>query len=100
MALAIIDHKNLKLNFSGAYNPLYIIRDNELIILKATRNPVGNYISEKPLVSEYLDLKKNARIYMFSDGFIDQLGGKEGRKFWKKIFKSFIIYGKRYFSME
>ena len=92
MALAIIDNKNLKLDFSGANNPLYIIRNGELIILKATRNPIGNYPFEKPFVSEQFDLQKNDRIYMFSDGFIDQFGGKKGRKFLKKNFQRLLLH--------
>ncbi len=92
MALAIINNKTLALDFSGANNPLYIIRNNELIILKATRNPVGNYPFEKPFESEQINLQKGDRLYMFSDGFIDQFGGKKGRKFLKKNFQRLLLH--------
>ncbi len=92
MALAIINNKTLELDFSGANNPLYIIRNNELIILKATRNPIGNYPFEKPFESEQIYLQKGDRLYMFSDGFIDQFGGKKGRKFLKKNFQRLLLH--------
>ncbi|MCF6240764.1 MAG: SpoIIE family protein phosphatase [Bacteroidales bacterium] len=92
MALAIINNKTLELDFSGANNPLYIIRNNELIILKATRNPIGNYPFEKPFESEQINLQKGDRLYMFSDGFIDQFGGKKGRKFLKKNFQRLLLH--------
>lgn len=92
MGLAIINNKTLELDFSGANNPLYIIRNNELIVLKATRNPIGNYPFEKPFESEQINLEKGDRLYMFSDGFIDQFGGKRGRKFLKKNFQRLLIH--------
>ena len=92
LALSIINHKTLELEFSGANNPLYIIRNNELIVLNATRNPIGNYPFEKPFTMEKFQLQKGDRLYMFSDGFIDQFGGKKGRKFLKKNFQRLLLH--------
>ncbi len=92
LALSIINHKTLELEFAGANNPLYIIRNNELTILKATRNPIGNYPFEKPFLLEKFQLQKGDRLYMFSDGFIDQFGGKKGRKFLKKNFQRLLLH--------
>ncbi len=91
MALCIIDHENNKMQFSGANNPLYIIRNNELIEIKATKNPIGIYLKEKPFENYDVELQKEDVLYIFSDGYVDQMGGKKGRKFMKRNFKELLL---------
>ena len=95
MALCVIDHKNMKLQYSGAYNPLYLFRKNtegfELIETKADRMPIGIYLKEKESFSNHeIELQKDDRFYIFSDGYADQLGGKNGKKFMTKNFKQLL----------
>ncbi len=91
MALCIIDLENKKLEFAGAYNPLYLMRDNQLIEIKADKMPVGIHIKEKEsFTSHKTDLEHNDLIYMFSDGYTDQFGGEKNQKFSKKSFKNLI----------
>lgn len=91
MALLVIDMKNMKAQFSGAYNPLYLYRNNELIETKATRNPIGVYIKEKDFEQITIDLQKGDTLYLFSDGFPDQFGGDKDKKYSTKRFKQFLL---------
>lgn len=92
MAMCIINNETLEMDFAGANNPLFLIRNNNLIVLKATRSPIGNHPFEKPFENEELSLQKGDQIYMFSDGFIDQFGGNRGRKFLKKNFQRLLLH--------
>ena len=91
IALCIIDFEKMKLQFSGAYNPLFLIRDNRIIEYKADKQPIGIYPKEKPFSAHEIDLKKNDMLYMFSDGYKDQTGGEYGKKFMSKRFKNFLL---------
>jgi len=92
MAICVFNNETLELDFAGANNPLYIIRNNKLTTLKATRSPIGNHPFEKPFESHSFSLRKEDQLYMFSDGFIDQFGGKRGRKFLKKNFQRLLLH--------
>ncbi len=92
MGLCIINHKTLEMDFTGANNPLYLIRDGEVMIFKENRNPVGVHPFEKPFSNHRIQLQKGDRIYLFSDGFIDQFGGNSGRKFLKKNFQRLLLH--------
>lgn len=92
IALCIIDKNQKELQFSGANNPLYIIRDQELIEIKGDRMPVGIHINfDKPFTNHIIDIKDNDQMYMFSDGYADQFGGPNGKKFRYKQFKELLI---------
>ncbi len=98
MALCIIDFENLELEFAGANNPLILIREDELLEVKADKMPIGIHFREKEsFTNNKLKIKKNDKIYLFSDGYYDQFGGKRGRKFLKKNFKKLLksIYEKK-----
>jgi len=73
------------------HNPLIIIRDNELIEYKPTRNPVGFYPTEIDFKNNEVQLKNNDLIYLFSDGFQDQFGGENNKKFMSKKFKKLLL---------
>ena len=92
MALCIIDFENKKLEYAGAYNPLYLIRNNKLKEIKADKMPVGIHIKEKKnFTTHETELKSDDHIYLFSDGFIDQFGGEKNQKFKTKSFKDLIM---------
>jgi serine phosphatase RsbU (regulator of sigma subunit) len=92
MALCIISPDNKKLNFAGAFNSLYLIRDNELIEIKADKQPVGYYSDDQLyFTNREIDLNSNDRLYVFSDGFPDQFGGPKGKKYMYGKFKRFLI---------
>jgi serine phosphatase RsbU (regulator of sigma subunit) len=92
MALCIL-HKNKNvLEYAGAYNPLYLIRDGELIEYKADRMPVGIYHVEKgTFTNNEIEIRKNDSIYIFSDGYADQFGGPAQTKFKSANLKKLLL---------
>lgn len=95
VAICSIDMKNMHLQFAGANNPLFIIRkENEEYVVLETRGdkmPVGFYSRMENFTNNEIDLLPGDSLYMFSDGFLDQFGGPEGRKFMKPRFKQMLI---------
>ena len=96
MAVCVIDEKNNSLQYSGANNPLYLIRDKngtpELTEFKADRMPVGYYPGRfKTFTNKDIQLEYGDVFYLFSDGFLDQKGGIEGKKFLSKNFKKLLL---------
>lgn len=93
MALCVIDYKNMKLQFAGANNPLCLVRNNELIQIKGDKMAIGgNYNDELPKFTNHeMDLQKGDILYTFSDGYPDQFGGHDGRKFMVKKFRELLL---------
>ncbi len=91
IALCVIDLENKKMQFAGAHNPLYMIRSDQLIETKADRMPVAFYEKISDFTSHEIILQSGDTFYMFSDGFADQFGGPEGKKFKYKAFKELLI---------
>jgi len=92
IALTIIDFDNKKIQFSGAHNSLILIRDNDIIEKKADRMPVAIHKkANQSFTNHELDIKDNDMIYLFSDGYPDQIGGPKGRKFMARKFKNLLL---------
>ncbi|MFO7923922.1 MAG: SpoIIE family protein phosphatase [Bacteroidales bacterium] len=92
LSMCIIDHDKSSLQYSGANNPLYIIRNNKLHEIKADKMPVGiNAVDEETFSNNSVKIRKNDRIYMFSDGYPDQFGGPKGKKFKYRPFKQLLL---------
>jgi len=91
MALCKVDFENQKIQFSGAFRPLYMIRDNELLDIKGDNMPIGIYDEEMPFSSMEMTFKKDDIIYLFSDGYVDQIGGTERKTFKSKRFKELLL---------
>lgn len=93
IALVSIDENKNQAEFSGAYNPLYLIRDGELIQYKPDKFPIGGYMGEK--LKNYsrntIELKSGDVLYIFSDGYADQFGGPKERKFMVKRFRELLL---------
>ena len=79
----------MELQYAGAYNPMYIVRNGEL----ADKMPVGIYVpdSEKNFTNHRILLQHGDTLYIFSDGYIDQFGGEKNTKFKSKQFKQLLI---------
>lgn len=80
-----------ELQWSGANNPLWYIRHNELYELKPDKQPIGNYSSQKPFSTQHLNLQKGDTLYIFTDGYADQFGGPKGKKFKYKQLQSKLL---------
>lgn len=81
----------MKLQFAGANNPLFVVRQQELISIKADHMPIGYYLVMKPFQNNEFDLLPGDMLYTFSDGYEDQFGGTENSKFKVKRFKELLV---------
>ncbi len=92
MALCAYDTENKILQFSGAYSSIFIYHNNELVEYKGTRNPIGNYPVEQDFETKEIPIKKGDIIYLFTDGYYDQLQkvAKGKAKFSKTRLKNLI----------
>ena len=92
IALCVLNTATGVLNFAGAFNPAWIIRNKELIELKADKFPVGNFEDEdlRTFAHQQMQLEKGDRVYVFSDGYSDQFGGPQGKKYKRVQFISFL----------
>jgi serine phosphatase RsbU (regulator of sigma subunit) len=89
--LSINQDKSL-ITFSGAGIPLYYISNGELEEFKGSNFGIGGVMrKEKQFVPYKIEYKPGDQFYIFSDGYADQIGGKEGRKYYKKKFKEFLM---------
>ncbi len=85
--------------FSGANNPLWLVRGNELIEIKGDKQPIGFHENRKPFKTHEVELKQGDSIYLFTDGYADQFGGPKGKKFkYKQLSEKLISIGQ--LSME
>ncbi|HRS18593.1 MAG TPA: SpoIIE family protein phosphatase, partial [Bacteroidales bacterium] len=107
IALTIIDTNFMKLRFAGAFNSIYCIRSKELseikadskvelndyilYELKADRMPISHYTVMEPFSQKEFDLLPNDLIILFSDGFQDQIGGSNNKKYLSVRFKNFLL---------
>lgn len=105
IALCIVDAPNKLMEFSGANRPLYIIREkgsdsasrkenlkHELIQIAADKMPIGIYDQEMaPFKNNIIPLKKNDTIYLFSDGYVDQMGGPNRKTFKSYRFRKLLL---------
>jgi len=91
IAICVIDMETKMMEYAGAYNPLYLFRDGELIETKADKMPIGIYIREKESFTLHeMQLQKGDTFYICSDGYADQFGGPDGGKFKSRPFKRLL----------
>ncbi len=91
IALCVLDTTTMELQYAGAYNPLYVYRNSELLEYKADKMPIGIYVREKEsFTNNVIALEKGDTFYIFSDGYVDQFGGETGGKFKTKAFKELL----------
>jgi len=116
LAMYIFDEETKKIEFAGANNPLFIVRrspeilepwedgrisqeifENKegekcaLIHIKADKMPIGIYSETRPFESLSFQLHDGDTLYNFSDGYVDQFGGPDNKKFLTKRFKKLLV---------
>jgi ligand-binding sensor domain-containing protein/serine phosphatase RsbU (regulator of sigma subunit) len=95
LSLCVLDRNEKYLEYSGAFNPLYIIRDETIIEIKANRFSVGANVrfnrGQLNFKSHKVPLQKDDILYLFSDGYSDQFGGPEGKKFKYRRFRHLLL---------
>jgi len=92
MALCSYDTKSRILEYAGAFNPLYLIRNGSMEVYKADRMPVCYYHGiEDPFKTISVQLEKGDQLYLFSDGYVDQFGGSDRKKFKSRAFQELLV---------
>jgi PAS domain S-box-containing protein len=93
IAVLRLDKENSSVQFAGAQNALYHIYNGNLNEIKADMFPVGinDTNTLTPFTNNTIKLNKGDALYIFSDGFHDQFGGPDGRKFMKKQMKELLL---------
>ncbi|MBR2888561.1 MAG: SpoIIE family protein phosphatase, partial [Bacteroidales bacterium] len=91
IALCVLDLDTLKLQFSGAFNPMFLVRDGEIEEYRADRMPIGihDYV-DIGFTTYDIDMQRDDIVYIFSDGYASQFGGKTGKKFMSSRFKKLL----------
>lgn len=92
ISLCILDREQKTLQYAGAHQPLYHLRNNELTVIKADMMPIGiSNEAGKSFTNHEMSLRKDDAIYMCSDGYVDQLGGAKRKRFRTSRFKELLL---------
>jgi serine phosphatase RsbU (regulator of sigma subunit) len=92
IALCVVDLDDMKMEYSGAFNPLYLVRNGELQETRGDKMPIGiNAVVERSFTNHDIGLETGDLIYVFSDGYPDQFGGPEEKKFRYKNFQDLLV---------
>jgi ligand-binding sensor domain-containing protein/serine phosphatase RsbU (regulator of sigma subunit) len=93
MAVCVIDRENQTLSFSGAVNGIYLVKNNELHSYKGDRFAIGRITGGK--IPEYtnnvIPIEEDVMVYLFTDGYVDQFGGAEHKKFKYRRFRHLLL---------
>jgi ligand-binding sensor domain-containing protein len=90
-SICVYDFTKMKLHIALANNPVWMVRKNEIIEIKADKMPVGKHERQEiPFTSHTMDLQKGDVIYTLTDGFPDQFGGEKGKKFMSKNLRELL----------
>ncbi len=96
-SLCIFNTVNHELQFSGANHQMYIISQGELKAIKGDRMPIGiNAVEEASFRTNKIKMNLHDKLYLFSDGFVDQFGGDYDRKFMYKRFRKMFLKNAAY----
>ncbi|MBI3518743.1 MAG: SpoIIE family protein phosphatase, partial [Bacteroidetes bacterium] len=91
-SLIVFDFVNKQLHIAAANNPVWIVREKELIEIKPDKMPVGKHDKDQETFTVHtLDIKEGDIIYTLTDGFPDQFGGEKGKKFMSKNLKELLV---------
>jgi serine phosphatase RsbU (regulator of sigma subunit) len=94
LALCVVDTSKNRLDFAGAFNPVYIVRNQELTEISGDIMPVGiGAEEERSFTNHVFDLEDQDTLYLFSDGYVDQFGGPSGKKFKYGPFRELLTNG-------
>lgn len=85
LGIITINHEQMRLEFAGANRPMFYVRDSELHVIKGDKFAIGGISSQrKNFATHRVNIRKGDCFYLFSDGYPDQFGGPDGKKFMSK----------------
>ena len=93
IAICALNYDTLELEYAGAFNPLYLLRDNEILQTKANKFPIGSFMKGRTeeFTNHKIQLEKGDQLYIFSDGYADQFGGPRGKKMMYRRFRELLV---------
>lgn len=91
ISLARINLKTREIQWAGANNNLWIVKNNEIVELKSDRQAINYTENPKPFTNHKIIAEKTDKLYLFTDGFADQFGGEKGKKLKYKPFKKLLL---------
>lgn len=95
ISLLSIDHNQKKVQWSGANNPLWYVKNNCFYELKADKQPIGKIEIPKPFTTHTIEYDTGTIFYLFTDGLADQFGGPNGKKYKYKQFSELLVANHR-----
>lgn len=96
MGICIIDKKTRLMEFSGAFLPVYIVRDDKLIEIKGDKKNVVQSFAMVSFNRSTFTLREGDLLYLFSDGYADQFGGPENKKFMYRRLRHILLTISKY----
>jgi serine phosphatase RsbU (regulator of sigma subunit) len=91
IAVCVIDRRDRHLEFAGAFLPVYLLRDGNLLELKGDKFVIGRTTAGQSFTSQKMSLEEEDTIYLFTDGYVDQFGGTENKKFMNRRFRYLLV---------
>lgn len=95
ISLLSVDRETGKVSWSGANNSLWIVCDEQLQVIRADKQPVGKNDAHQPFTTHSVQIPEGAAVYLITDGFADQFGGPQGKKFKYKQLEAFFLANHR-----
>lgn len=93
MAMCRIDTKTNQLQFAGAFNSIYVVKNhNRMVEIPGDKMPIGIAAEEETSFQNHeVELNDDDMVYLFSDGYVDQFGGSEGKKYKYRPFRNLLL---------
>ena len=91
ISLIIVDWDKNEIEYSGAYSSLYLIRNKQLNEYKGDKMPIGLHIRKQPFKMQIIPFLKGDSFYLFTDGYVDQFGGPNNKKFKHMPLKNLLL---------
>jgi len=91
ISLCVFNFKTIELYWAGANNPLWLVRNQELVEFKPDRQPIGKFDNPSSFKTHKIKLEKGDKFYIFSDGLADQFGGEKGKKLKTRSMRELIM---------
>ena len=96
ITLCMVDWKQKHVHMAGANNPLYLLRNNDVLEIKADKMPIGYSVRMDKFTDNVINIQHDDCIFLFSDGYADQFGGPQGKKFKYSQLKELLIQINQY----